>query len=170
MHTTRVQRGLRQEATGDRRRVGQGALQRGGEAGIALHGVMRLHRPRSAVCVPTMTQHCFGARHGRVQHRPLQQGRMEIMQKDDDHGKFAALRLMDTDRVAEGQLLDFLPDERDVSLRGAHHDLQGPRARPHHDPRIAIEHAEAIIILRHEDAVPDAQFPLRHVEPAVPPD
>ena len=61
------------------------------------------------------------------------------MQKDDHDRKFPALRFMDTDRVAEGQLLDFRADECDVSLGGAHHDLKRSRARVHHDARVTVE-------------------------------
>ena len=109
-------------------------LQRGRKPRKALDRVIRRDGTLECGGRPHQNTVLLGARHGGVEHGPLQQGHMDIMQKEHDDRKLSPLRLMDTDGRPQGQLLHFIPDEGHVALRGADVHLEWPGPAPRMTP------------------------------------
>src|SRR5260221_14529875 len=82
---------------------------------------------------------------------------MDIVEKEHDHGEFSSLRLMDTDGIPQGELRHFLADEGHVALGGADFHFHRARLGAEDEARLAIEHSQPGIILRHQHPITHTQ-------------
>ena len=80
--------------------------------------------------------------------------------RDDDGGKFGALRLVDRGRVGERQLVDIRARIHDEPVVERHRQLAlGRGSTRAHDPEFAVRDVPVVIVARLHDLVADPEGP-----------